>query len=108
MNYLKPIQIKETKQFIDKVKKLKFLETEYIEETDEYLITVPMRSRFWKYSAKLFRMKDTIFVLQILKHDKNGKHYVYFDDLHKLDSFQELIRLVEIIKEECNIEIEDG
>ena len=102
MNYIKPIGVKDVSSLITELKKLKFVKVAYVEELDEYLVEVPMRSKFWIASAKLFRMPPTTYVLQILKHKKTKKHWIFFDDLMKLNSFKELEKLIQVLKKEVS------
>lgn len=104
MSYLKEIEVNNISNLIEKLKGLTFVDIDYVEELDEYLIEVPERNKFLrgivKYLGWLFGFKDaTRFIIQILKDKKENKHYLFFDEIDSLDSIEEIKLLINAIEE---------
>lgn len=85
-------KVKQLEQLVYGLRQLDYLEVEYIEKTDEYLIFIETKTL-----KKFVKVNLKAIIIQILKDKRSEKHHIYFDRLDKVKHFGQLIEVLNIV-----------
>jgi len=97
---MKTVEIRDKNLLIKELQDLDFAEFIYCEDLDEGFLEVRGKSKFMNLFCKVMtlgKLYHSHIIIQILKDQKNGKHYVFFDKLNRLETIEQVDKVLDIV-----------
>lgn len=102
-------ELKDKDLLIKELENLNFAEFIYCEDLDEGFLEVRGKSKYLNFLCKVFSMgrwSHNHIVIQILKDKENSKHYIFFDELNKLETIEQVYTVLNIVSKYA-LEVQD-